>query len=109
LNVDQGLRDPCEHEDVDVTSYLTLQQREDLTRSAQHFLRMMHFRQIHIVLGMPMEDDDYSKGRRHHGGGKNGTAAAKAGPEPIKTEPIKTEAIKTEVTAQSGNGSSTYF
>lgn len=61
MDLNQGLRDPCEHEVVDVTSYLTMQQREDLTRSAQKYLRMMHFRQIHKVLGMPQELDDYNR------------------------------------------------
>ena len=43
-----------------------------------HVIRSLHFRQIHKVLGMPMEDEDYSKGpQQHHGGAeqnKNGSA-----------------------------------
>lgn len=30
-----GIKDPCEKEDSDVLSYLTLQQREEITQSAQ--------------------------------------------------------------------------
>jgi len=82
LDLNQGLRDPCEHEDVDVTAYMTLQQREDITRSAQQFLRMMHFRQIHIVLGMPLEEEDKAQQEKpvHQGNGvsvkaENGAAA----------------------------------
>ena len=49
LDMNQGLPDPCEHDKLDVTSGLTIQQRENLTKTAQHYLRMMHFRQIHKV------------------------------------------------------------
>ena len=88
MEPNQGLGDPCEHEDVDSTSYLTSQQREDITRSAQLYLRMMHFRQIHVVLGMPQEEE----GDR---------AAAKAQPV-SKDQPGKNGvAVKTE------NGAST--
>ncbi len=47
-----GLQDPCEREPVDAASSLTQQQQEDLTASAQTFLRLMIFGQIHKVLGM---------------------------------------------------------
>ncbi|CAG9565846.1 unnamed protein product [Danaus chrysippus] len=45
-----GLRDPCEKELVDALGNLPPQKREDLTASAQQFLRMIAFRQIHKVL-----------------------------------------------------------
>ena len=51
-----GIKDPCEQGDVDVTANLTVQQREDITHSAQRYLRLMHFRQIYKVLGMNEED-----------------------------------------------------
>jgi len=35
---------------------LSLQEREDITKGAQEYLRLMHFRQIYRVLGMPMEE-----------------------------------------------------
>ncbi|XP_039291688.1 zinc finger RNA-binding protein [Nilaparvata lugens] len=49
-----GLMDPCEKEPTDAIQSLTPQQREDITASAQHALRLMAFRQIHKVLGMEM-------------------------------------------------------
>lgn len=47
-----GLMDPCEKEPVDALNGLTKQQREDITVTAQQFLRYIAFRQIHKVLGM---------------------------------------------------------
>lgn len=44
-----GLVDPCEKEPQDALANLNKQQREDLTVSAQAFLRMIAFRQIHKV------------------------------------------------------------
>ncbi|XP_068622409.1 zinc finger RNA-binding protein isoform X2 [Battus philenor] len=49
-----GLRDPCEKELVDALGNLPPQKREDLTASAQQFLRQIAFRQIHKVLDMEM-------------------------------------------------------
>lgn len=47
-----GLLDPCEKEPEDALAELSKQQREDITVSAQMFLRFIAFRQIHKVLGM---------------------------------------------------------
>lgn len=47
-----GLLDPCEKEPEDALASLSKQQREDVTVSAQMFLRFIAFRQIHKVLGM---------------------------------------------------------
>ncbi|XP_051827910.1 zinc finger RNA-binding protein 2 isoform X5 [Antechinus flavipes] len=47
-----GLQDPCEKDQIDVLDVMTNQEREDVTASAQHALRMLAFRQIHKVLGM---------------------------------------------------------
>jgi len=47
-----GLMDPCEKEPVDALNGLTKQQREDITVTAQQFVRYIAFRQIHKVLGM---------------------------------------------------------
>lgn len=58
MDENAGLKDPCERDDLDTTRSLTLQEREDITRGAQHYLRQMHFRQIFKVLGMPMEESD---------------------------------------------------
>ncbi|XP_042905081.1 zinc finger RNA-binding protein isoform X2 [Parasteatoda tepidariorum] len=47
-----GLLDPCEKDPTDAAGNLTSQEREDITASAQHALRLIAFRQIHKVLGM---------------------------------------------------------
>lgn len=47
-----GLLDPCEKKPVDTLAPMGLQQREDITSSAQFALRLLAFRQIHKVLGM---------------------------------------------------------
>lgn len=44
-----GILDPCEKDPHDALVCLTKQQREDLTVSAQTFLRMIAFRQIYKV------------------------------------------------------------
>lgn len=49
-----GIMDPCEKEPTDSLAALTKQQREDITVSGQHFLRLIAFRQIHTVLAMEM-------------------------------------------------------
>ena len=45
-----GLCDPCEKEPTDAAATLTNQEREDITASAQHALRLISFRQIHKVI-----------------------------------------------------------
>ena len=47
-----GLYDPCEKEPTDVLNTLTLQDKENITASVQHTLRLIAFRQIHQVLNM---------------------------------------------------------
>ena len=47
-----GLNDPCEKESVDVLAYLTNQEREDLTASAQYALRLMVYNQLYKILGI---------------------------------------------------------
>ena len=47
-----GLNDPCEKEPVDVLGYLTSQEREDLTASAQYALRLMVYNQLYKILGI---------------------------------------------------------
>ncbi|XP_030206429.1 interleukin enhancer-binding factor 3 isoform X1 [Gadus morhua] len=47
-----GIKDPCERESTDAIGHLEPQQREELTASAQHALRLSAFRQLHKVLGM---------------------------------------------------------
>ncbi|KAJ1142140.1 hypothetical protein NDU88_008467 [Pleurodeles waltl] len=47
-----GIYDPCEKEATDSTAHLKPQQREDITRSAQHTLRCIAFNKIYKVLMM---------------------------------------------------------
>ncbi|XP_039628452.1 interleukin enhancer-binding factor 3-like isoform X2 [Polypterus senegalus] len=47
-----GISDPCEKEITDAINHLDRQQREDITQSAQHALRLAAFGQLHKVLGM---------------------------------------------------------
>uniref|UniRef100_A0A3Q3M319 Interleukin enhancer binding factor 3b n=1 Tax=Mastacembelus armatus TaxID=205130 RepID=A0A3Q3M319_9TELE len=47
-----GISDPCEKEATDAIGHLDQQQREDITASAQHALRLSAFGQLHKVLGM---------------------------------------------------------
>ena len=47
-----GFLDPCEKDPTDAALELTNQEREDITSSSQHALRMIAFRQVHKVLGM---------------------------------------------------------
>ncbi|XP_065351747.1 zinc finger RNA-binding protein isoform X3 [Cloeon dipterum] len=59
-----GLLDPCEKEPTDAAGCLTMQQREDITASAQQALRLLAFRQIHKVLGMePLPPPKFQRGR----------------------------------------------
>lgn len=47
-----GLHDPCERDPTDALSYMTIQQKEEITHSAQHALRLSAFGQIYKVLEM---------------------------------------------------------
>ncbi|XP_030063202.1 spermatid perinuclear RNA-binding protein isoform X5 [Microcaecilia unicolor] len=47
-----GLHDPCEREPTDALLFMTVKQREEITHSAQHALRLLAFGQIYKVLEM---------------------------------------------------------
>ena len=47
-----GLNEPCEKEPVDVLGYLSSQEREDLTASAQYALRLVVYNQLYKILGI---------------------------------------------------------
>ena len=47
-----SLHEPCEQDPTDALSYMTIQQKEDITHSAQHALRLSAFVQIYKVLEM---------------------------------------------------------
>ncbi|KAH7727716.1 DZF family protein [Aphelenchoides avenae] len=55
--IDRGnqLVDPCEKDVVDALANLSIQDREDITASAQHAVRLMSFNQIYKVLGTERE------------------------------------------------------
>lgn len=46
------LKDPCEKENVNVLANIQDQEREDITSSAQHALRLIAFRQIYKILSI---------------------------------------------------------
>ncbi|GIY38699.1 zinc finger RNA-binding protein [Caerostris extrusa] len=63
LRRSSGLLDPCEKDPTDAAGSLTNQEREDITASAQHALRLIAFRQIHKVLGMdPLPPPKFTRG-----------------------------------------------
>ncbi|XP_013773479.1 zinc finger RNA-binding protein-like [Limulus polyphemus] len=64
LSIGPGLLDPCEKDTTDAILKLTNQEREDITASAQHALRLITFRQIHKVLGMdPLPPPKFNRGQ----------------------------------------------
>ncbi|CAG2110647.1 unnamed protein product [Medioppia subpectinata] len=66
-----GLVDPCEKEPTDALAALTRQEREDITSSAQHALRLIAFRQIYKILGV---DPLPQKHRKRRLDSENGSA-----------------------------------
>merc|ERR1712083_94534 len=60
---EESFKDPCEREESATSplSNLNKQEAEDITKSAQYYLRLMHFRQIYKVLGTQMEETDEGK------------------------------------------------
>ncbi|KAJ1522250.1 hypothetical protein ONE63_002555 [Megalurothrips usitatus] len=91
-----GLLDPCEKEPVDAAGMLTAQQREDISASAQHALRLLAFRQIHKVLGMEQLPPNKfvrnrfgtRKRRREGSGGEGNDSEAVDGKKDKKDEPV---------------------
>ncbi|XP_026288097.1 zinc finger RNA-binding protein isoform X4 [Frankliniella occidentalis] len=97
-----GLLDPCEKEPVDAAGMLTPQQREDITASAQHALRLLAFRQIFKVLGMDqLPPNKFArnrfgtrKRRREGSGGEGNDPEAVDGKKDKKDEVVKMETDK---------------
>jgi len=60
---EESFKDPCERDESATSplNNLTKQESEDITKSAQYYLRLMHFRQIYKVLGMQMEETEEGK------------------------------------------------
>ncbi|XP_046417554.1 zinc finger RNA-binding protein isoform X5 [Neodiprion fabricii] len=93
--ISPGLLDPCEKEPVDAIGNMTAQQREDITSSAQHALRLVAFRQIHKVLGIeqlppPKYKGRFARKRRRDNSNCEGTDS-EASKKDKKAEEIKME------------------
>uniref|UniRef100_A0A1I8C2J5 DZF domain-containing protein n=1 Tax=Meloidogyne hapla TaxID=6305 RepID=A0A1I8C2J5_MELHA len=78
------LLDPCEKEPVDVLGHITDQEREDITSSAQHALRLIAYNQVYKILGidripdpLPLTENQLSQ--QLGGGAKTGQKRARAG------------------------------
>uniref|UniRef100_A0A8C5DED0 Interleukin enhancer-binding factor 3-like n=1 Tax=Gouania willdenowi TaxID=441366 RepID=A0A8C5DED0_GOUWI len=50
LNDGPGIKDPCEKEAVNAIEYLSEQQREDITQSAQVMVHLLFFLSLHVML-----------------------------------------------------------
>ncbi|XP_037080189.1 zinc finger RNA-binding protein-like [Pollicipes pollicipes] len=94
-----GLVDPCEKEPVDTLSGLSAQEREDITASAQHALRLMAFRQVHKILGMdPLPPPKFNRGkfnrkrRRDNSSGENGDSEGGDGKKDKKEDDAEAKA-----------------
>uniref|UniRef100_A0A8R1XPR5 DZF domain-containing protein n=1 Tax=Onchocerca volvulus TaxID=6282 RepID=A0A8R1XPR5_ONCVO len=73
-----GLIDPCEKHSVDVLAELTGQQREDITSSSQHALRLIAFNQMYKVLAidrLPDIRNNYSSGNSAASGSGGGNTS----------------------------------
>jgi zinc finger RNA-binding protein len=58
LTTNPVLLDPCEKDQIDVLAGLTGQQREDITSSAQHALRLIAFNQLYKILAIERLPDE---------------------------------------------------
>ncbi|KAL5005395.1 hypothetical protein ScPMuIL_018851 [Solemya velum] len=75
-----GLYDPCEKDPSDAATSLSNQEREDITSSAQHALRLIAFRQIHKVLGMdPLPAPRFTRQRFNPRKRRRGESATEGG------------------------------
>ncbi|XP_054717148.1 zinc finger RNA-binding protein-like isoform X2 [Uloborus diversus] len=96
-----GLLDPCEKDPTDAAGNLTNQEREDITASAQHALRLIAFRQIHKVLGMdPLPPPKFVRGtiprkRRRDNSTSEGNDSEGANGKKDKKDEVKVEKMET--------------
>ncbi|PRD28500.1 UNVERIFIED_CONTAM: zfr [Trichonephila clavipes] len=98
-----GLLDPCEKDPTDAAGSLTNQEREDITASAQHALRLIAFRQIHKVLGMdPLPPPKFTRGpfprkrRRDNSTSEDKDSEGANGQKKDKKEDDKPEKMETD-------------
>lgn len=76
-----GLYDPCEREPTDPLTGLSLQDRENITTSAQYMLRLMAFRRIRKVLDMdylPTQERKFKQRKRKRAAEGSGSSEANA-------------------------------
>ncbi|KAH8364187.1 hypothetical protein KR084_003484 [Drosophila pseudotakahashii] len=108
-----GLLDPCEKDPTDALLDLTKQEREDLTVSAQLFLRYIAFRQIYKVLGMeplpamkfPMRPWRINRKRRRSSGKAGGPPGGETESNDIDETGSDEKVAKKEGAGGSGSGS----
>lgn len=84
-----GLYDPCEREPTDPLTNLSAQDRENITASAQHMLRLMAFRRIRQVLDMeplPTPRRKFKQRKRKRAGEGLDTSEANASEKKDKKE-----------------------
>lgn len=101
-----GLLDPCEKDPTDALQQLTKQEREDLTVSAQLFLRYIAFRQMFKVLGMdqlpamkyPMRPWRINRKRRRSSG-KAGAPGGETDPADIEETGSDEKVAKKDISA----------
>jgi zinc finger RNA-binding protein len=93
LNKVTWLTDPCEKEPTDVLATLKFQEREDITASAQHALRLMAFRRLDIILGIKTTAAD----------GEEPSAETALSVEPTNDDTRKRPLEATEETSEKGN------
>jgi len=93
LDSGRGLYDPCERSATDVLEYLCVQEREDITASAQQALRMMTFNKMHEVLGIDdlpeLDHRVQAAGSSSSRGGGASKRSATAGKDPDVVEAKK--------------------
>ena len=79
-----GLLDPCEKDAVDAIADLAPQQREDITSSAQHALRLIAFNQLYKILGIARLPDRVAPARKRplDSAATPSSAAAPGSPSP---------------------------
>lgn len=99
-----GLLDPCEKDALDAAIALTNQEREDITASSQHALRLIAFRQIHKVLGMDaLPPPKFTRGqfnRKRRRDNSTGEGNDSEGAEGKKDKKEDSEAMETPEAAE---------
>uniref|UniRef100_A0A182JQR3 DZF domain-containing protein n=1 Tax=Anopheles christyi TaxID=43041 RepID=A0A182JQR3_9DIPT len=110
-----GLLDPCEKEPEDTLAGLSKQQREDITVSAQMFLRCIAFRQIYKVLGIePLPPPKFAGSRnwrfnrkRRRSGTEGNDSEADGCKMVKKEESAASTSVSTGATPASGTNNAT--